>query len=209
MRGTTAASGVQLDAYWTAEAVGNIAPTADFSVTTADLEATFTDSSSDSDGSISSYSWDFGDGNSSTDANPVHNYAAAGTYSVSLTVTDNEGASDTETQSVTVTEAGGGNSGGFTETGLSPAQGQNLSYTIDVPAGATSLVVDTSGGTGNADLVINFGSAPTRTNNDCIQQGAGNTHNCTITNPDEGTWFIIVRGTAAASGVQLDAYWFD
>jgi serine protease len=209
VRGTTAASGVQLDAYWTAEAVGNIAPTADFSVTTADLEATFTDSSSDSDGSISSYSWDFGDGNSSTDANPVHNYAAAGTYSVSLTVTDNEGASDTETQSVTVTEAGGGNSGGFTETGLSPAQGQNLSYTIDVPAGATSLVVDTSGGTGNADLVINFGSAPTRTNNDCIQQGAGNTHNCTITNPDEGTWFIIVRGTAAASGVQLDAYWFD
>ncbi len=186
----------------------NNLPSAGFSVTTADLEATFTDSSSDSDGSISSYSWDFGDGNASTDANPVHNYAAAGTYSVSLTVTDNEGASDTETQSVTVTE-GGGNSGGFTETGLSPAQGQNLSYTIEVPAGATSLVVDTSGGTGNADLVINFGSAPTRTNNDCLQQGAGNTHNCTITNPDAGTWFIIVRGTAAASGVQLDAYWFD
>ncbi len=186
----------------------NTAPTAGFSVATNELEATFTDSSSDSDGSIASYSWDFGDGNSSTQANPVHTYAAAGTYSVSLTVTDNEGASDTETQSVTVSQSGG-NSGGFTETGLSPARGENLSYTIDVPAGATSLVIDTSGGTGNADLVINFGSAPTRTDNDCLEMGAGNTHNCTITNPAAGTWFIIVRGTAAASDVQLDAYWFD
>ncbi len=208
VRGAAASSGVQLDAYWTAEAAGNIAPTAGFSVATSELEATFTDSSSDSDGSIASYSWDFGDGNSSTQANPVHTYAAAGTYSVSLTVTDNEGASDTETQSVTVSQSGG-NSGGFTETGLSPARGENLSYTIDVPAGATSLVIDTSGGTGNADLVINFGSAPTRTDNDCLEMGAGNTHNCTITNPAAGTWFIIVRGTAAASDVQLDAYWFD
>jgi len=190
-------------------AAGNLLPTAGFSATTLELEATFTDLSSDNDGSISSYSWDFGDGNSSTVANPVHNYAAAGTYSVTLTVTDNEGATDTDTQSVTVSESGGGNTGGFTETGLSPSAGQNLSYTIDVPAGATSLVVDTSGGSGNVDLVINFGSTPTRTNNDCIQQGAGNTHNCTITNPSEGTWFIIVRGAAASSGVQLDAYWFD
>ncbi|MBV1907855.1 MAG: PKD domain-containing protein [Kangiellaceae bacterium] len=208
VRGASDSSGVQLDAYWTAEDVGNIAPTAGFSVSTLDLEATFSDSSSDSDGSVDSYSWDFGDGNSSTSANPVHSYSTAGTYSVSLTVTDNEGASDTETQSVTVSESGG-NTGGFTETGLSPARGENLSYTIDVPAGATSLVVDTSGGTGNVDLVINFGSAPTRTNNDCIEQAAGNTHNCTITNPSEGTWFIIVRGASASTNAQLDAYWFD
>jgi carboxypeptidase T len=186
----------------------NTPPSASFSVTSNELAATFTDLSSDSDGSISSHNWDFGDGNNSTAASPMHTYASAGTYSVSLTVTDNDGATDTETQSVTVTEAGG-NSGGFTETGLSPARGENLSYTIDVPAGATSLVIDTSSGTGNVDLVINFGAAPTRTNNDCIQQGAGNTHNCTISNPDEGTWFIIVRGTAASSGAQLDAYWFD
>ena len=208
VRGTAAASGVQLDAYWTAEVVGNVAPTAGFSVSTDQLEATFTDSSSDSDGSIASRSWDFGDGAGSNATNPVHAYAAAGTYSVVLTVVDNEGASDTETQSVTVAETGG-NTGGFTETGISPASNENLSYTIEVPAGATSLVIDTSGGTGNVDLAINFGSTPTRTNNDCIRQGAGNTHNCTITNPDAGTWFIIVRGAAASSGAQLDAYWFD
>lgn len=55
----------------------------------APLTVSFTGSNStDSDGSISSYSWDFGDGTSSGDADPTHTYAAAGTYSAVLTVTD-------------------------------------------------------------------------------------------------------------------------
>ncbi len=49
--------------------------------------------SSDSDGNIASYAWDFGDGESSTQANPMHTYSRAGSYTVSLTVTDNDGAS--------------------------------------------------------------------------------------------------------------------
>ena len=208
VRGVSASSGVQLDAYWTAGEVGNVAPTSDFSVTTIDLEATFTDSSTDSDGTVASYSWDFGDGNISTAQNPINTYTAAGTYTVSLTVTDDEGATGTSSQSVTVTDAGTVTSGGFTET-VSPNGGQILSYTLDVPAGATSLEVDIAGGTGNADLAINFGSSPTRNDNDCLETGAGNTHNCTITNPSEGTWFIIVRGASASTDVQLDAYWYQ
>jgi PKD repeat protein len=80
----------------------NAPPTADFTHTTDGLTANFTDQSTDSDGTISGWSWDFGDGNTSTQQNPAHTYASAGTYTVTLTVTDNDGASDSTSQSVTV-----------------------------------------------------------------------------------------------------------
>lgn len=99
---------------------GNVAPVANFGDTISGLTVNFTDSSTDSDGTIASRAWNFGDGSTSTATNPSHTYAAAGTYSVSLQVTDNGNATNTKTQSVTV--AGGGGSsqlivnGGF-ETG--------------------------------------------------------------------------------------------
>jgi PKD repeat protein len=69
------------------------------------LEVVFTNSST---GTISSYLWDFGDGETSTEENPIHTYVVAGTYTVSLTVT-NSGGSDTLTRTdyVEATEAGG------------------------------------------------------------------------------------------------------
>jgi PKD repeat protein len=82
---------------------GNIPPTADFTFTTTDLTADFTDASSDADGTIVGWDWDFGDGNTSTAQNPSHTYAAAGTYNVTLTVTDNDSATDSVTKPVTVT----------------------------------------------------------------------------------------------------------
>jgi PKD repeat protein len=89
---------------------GNVPPVANFTFTTSGLAATFTDSSTDSDGTISSRAWNFGDSGTSTATNPSHTYASAGTYTVSLTVTDNGGATNTKTQSVTVSSGGGGGS---------------------------------------------------------------------------------------------------
>jgi PKD repeat protein len=62
----------------------------------------FTDQSSDPDGSIVSYLWDFGDGKTSTDRNPTHAYERAGSYTVTLTVTDNEGATASASATITV-----------------------------------------------------------------------------------------------------------
>ena len=52
---------------------------------------TFDDNSSDIDGTIVNWTWDFGDGNGSYQQNPTHQYADNGTYDVTLNVTDDDG----------------------------------------------------------------------------------------------------------------------
>ncbi len=63
------------------------------------LKVQFNDTSS---GSIVAWSWVFGDGGTSTDQNPSHLYAAAGSYTVILTVTDANGCTDSTTAQITV-----------------------------------------------------------------------------------------------------------
>ncbi|MBD1584137.1 S8 family serine peptidase [Pseudoalteromonas sp. S16_S37] len=77
-------------------------PVAGFSYAADMLNATFTDTSTDANNDIVSWAWDFGDGSTSTEQNPSHTFAAAGTYTVSLTVTDETGLANTTTQAVTV-----------------------------------------------------------------------------------------------------------
>ena len=78
-------------------------PIADFSANptsgTTPLTVNFTDSSA---GDITSWVWDFGDGNSSTSQNPTHNYTVAGTYTVKLTA-KGPGGSDSWTESNYIT----------------------------------------------------------------------------------------------------------
>ena len=91
----------------TFSAIGEVSPQpprAGFDVDTQGLTATFVDTSRDANDDISQWSWDFGDGATSTDANPVHAYAESGSYEVELTVTDSENNSDTFTQTVVVSD---------------------------------------------------------------------------------------------------------
>ncbi|MCB9231784.1 MAG: PKD domain-containing protein [Bacteroidia bacterium] len=73
-----------------------ILPTANYNSTVSGLSASFTDNSTNG----TSYSWDFGDGNSDTIANPSHTYATSGWYQVCLTTTSSCGAVDTYCDSV-------------------------------------------------------------------------------------------------------------
>ena len=91
----------------TFSAIGEVSPQppqAGFAFEASGLNVTFTNTSTDSNNDIVSWAWDFGDGASSTDANPLHTYAEAGSYEVTLTATDSEGQTDTFTQTVVVSD---------------------------------------------------------------------------------------------------------
>jgi len=79
----------------------NQGPQAAFAVVCDLLSCTFTDESTDSDGTVVGWSWSFGDGATSDQQNPQHTYASGGTYTVSLTVTDDDGATGQSARQVT------------------------------------------------------------------------------------------------------------
>ena len=81
----------------------NAAPTASFTASSTGLDVAVDGSAStDSDGTVESYAWDFGDGSTGTGVMAEHSYATADTYTVTLTVTDDQGATATATREVTV-----------------------------------------------------------------------------------------------------------
>jgi PKD repeat protein len=129
----------------------NNPPVADFSFTCNELSCAFTDDSSDSDGSVVSWSWAFGDGGTSSNQNPSHSFAADGSYPVTLWVTDNEGATDSATRTVSVsgpavnvpptasfTFSCSGLSCNFNGSGSSDSDGAIESYAWTFDAGATA-----------------------------------------------------------------------
>ncbi|MFP2907430.1 PKD domain-containing protein [Pyxidicoccus sp. 3LFB2] len=101
----------------------NQSPLANFNFTKSGLTATFSDTSTDADGTLSTRNWAFGDGTTSSATNPSKTYSAAGTYTVALTVTDNVGATGTATQNVTVSTGAGCPGTSYTGT-FSGAAGQ-------------------------------------------------------------------------------------
>jgi secreted trypsin-like serine protease len=84
-------------------------------------------------------------------------------------------------------------------------QFQRQPFTVTVPAGALSLNVNLSGGSGDADLYVRFGSAPTTGAYTCRPFLSGNTESCGIASPKAGTWYINVRGFSTFSGAALTA----
>ncbi|MEM1082053.1 MAG: S8 family peptidase, partial [Pseudomonadota bacterium] len=94
-------------------------------------------------------------------------------------------------------------SNGVAETGLSGSTGSEQFFTLDVPAGATNLVFQIAGGSGDADLYVRRGSEPTTNSYDCRPYLNGNAEACSFANPGSGIWHVMIRGYQAYSGVSL------
>jgi len=103
---------------------------------------------------------------------------------------------------------GGGGSGtlenGVPVTGLSGAQGSEVFFTLEVPEGASDLLFAMSGGSGDADMYVKFGSAPTTSSYDCRPYIGGNNEQCPFANPQAGTWHVMLRGYSSYSNVTLE-----
>ena len=92
---------------------------------------------------------------------------------------------------------------GVALTGLSGSAGSNTYYTITVPAGATNLSLAMSGGTGDADMFVKFGSQPTSSSYDCRPYKSGNAESCSFATPQAGTYHVMLNGYSAYAGVSL------
>lgn len=167
----------------------NEAPNSSFSVQnegTVGEGIPFTDNSSDADGSVVSWAWDFGDGATSSDQNPVHTYTVAGTYEISLTVTDNDGLSGTGTSTISISVV----------TGL-----LNRTITHDENSREYALYIPTSyTGEQEVPLVIYLHGAPEN------KETAQSTTDFTEVSEAEG---FIVAYAEAASGSNDSYIWAD
>ena len=103
----------------------------------------------------------------------------------------------------------GGTGGSISESNLSQSRSNWLRYSANVPAGRSSLAVTISGGSGDADLYVNKGSAPSTGSStyDCRPYKSGNDETCTFSNPGADTWHIGIRAYSTFSGVSLNATW--
>ncbi|WP_224743858.1 MULTISPECIES: PilC/PilY family type IV pilus protein [Lysobacter] len=100
---------------------------------------------------------------------------------------------------VTLGPASSATPSGFPKSGLSANKNNYVSHSFTVPVYATSIIVTTSGGSGDADLSLYDPSSVQR----CNQTSSGNDHTCTMSNPQQGAWEIRVNGGAKYSGVKL------
>jgi len=175
------------------------------------------DSSVDVDGSITDFYWDFGNGDTSHEANPVYIYNQLGQYSASLTVTDNEGVSSTTTTDVSITlynpndaELCDGCSRVYLteEIGLSSEKGaEPRTYKFSVPTAASLVVIEiVAGSSGDPDLHVSQNKAVSIESFSCRPwDGPGALESCKFT--EGGIFNVMIDPFDAYSEVTFKAYY--
>lgn len=94
---------------------------------------------------------------------------------------------------------------GSVRDGLSASGDTKLMYRLTVPAGATHLKFQISGGGGDADLYVRRGTEPSLSTYDCRPWQAGNNETCTFAAPMAGEWYAMLSGDPNFNGVRLSA----
>lgn len=105
----------------------------------------------------------------------------------------------------TVKSVAGTLSNGTPVTGLSGLSGSEQFFSITLPANAGDLSFTLSGGNGDADLYVLYGSQPTTSQYDCRPYQSGNNESCTIATPLQGTYYVMIQGYSDYDGVTLNA----
>ena len=93
----------------------------------------------------------------------------------------------------------------YLSTTITAQKGTERRFSINVPSGKSYLTVAISGGTGDADLYVKYGKAPSFAYWDCRPYEYGNSESCHISLQHAGTWYIMVYSYSNYSGVKLTA----
>ncbi len=170
---------------------------------TAPLTVTFTGSNSyDSDGTISSYDWQFGDGGVSAQADPQHTYQSAGTYDAILTVVDDGGESASDTVRIQVSAAGTNQPPSVTI--ISPPAGVTLALN-----GTISLSGDATDPEDGAVPAANFEWTADLPNGQTNYLIASGTKTASSTTSLPGTYTVYLRVTDSNGAETVQSVVFD
>jgi PKD repeat protein len=168
----------------------NSPPTADFTAPTCtvNVSCSFAGTGTDTDGTIASFAWDFGDQTAVvTGQNVTHTFATANTFQVKLTATDNAGATGTVTKAVTVSAAG---------------QGPTASFTVACNSLDCSFTNTSTPTDGTLTYQWDFGEPTSGANNTSTAQNPTHTYTATAVTPFTITLTVTGTGGATATTTQ-------